>query len=302
MIPVFPEDILHKNPQFKAIFQDLTTNKLNYDASTRLSHEGAKESQDVDKRLTALREDLAKNKIIRQRLIHTLDELPADLREVIDLYLSAQDSGAVLRKDDEAFFLEGLPLICKSLNKILIEDAADLAGMCGDGDANPSTLPAIVASRLSHLHTCRETLHHLRQQSIQHSITLTALHRQLLSTTIQLIERQKHGIPSRAAKAQARHLALVSDSLEGKLKIILLETLERTYDAETVAALAFYKEHLEDAKARARKRVAKSEAELAEYEGFGEQMKRDVARYAKLLEDIDKTRADIRRLRGSVDD
>ncbi|KAF3922186.1 hypothetical protein ABW21_db0206277 [Orbilia brochopaga] len=133
MIPIFPEEILQKNPQFKIVFQDLTTNKLNPDASTKLSNEGTKQSQDVDKRLTALREDLAKNKIIRQRLIHTLDELPAD------------DSGAVLRKDDEAFFLEGLPLLCKSLNKILIEDATDLANMCGEGTLSCRSIPLSMA-------------------------------------------------------------------------------------------------------------------------------------------------------------
>ncbi|KAJ6260286.1 hypothetical protein Dda_4511 [Drechslerella dactyloides] len=299
MIPIFPEEILHKNPQFKVVFQDLTTNKLNHDASTKLSNEGIKESQDVDKRLTALREDLVKSKIIRQRLIHTLDELPADLKEVVDLYLLTQDSGAVLRKDDEAFFLEGLPLLCKSLNKILLEDATELANMC-DEDATPLTLPSAIADRQSSLHTHRETLRSLRSQSLHRSTALADLHRRLLSTTIQLIERQKHGIPSRAAKAQARHLALVADSLDGKLRIMHLESLERTYDPDTVAALAFYKEHLEDAKTRLRRRGARVQGELAEYEGFGEQMKRDVERYAALLEEIDRAKADIRRLGGDA--
>ncbi|KAK6359448.1 hypothetical protein TWF696_000606 [Orbilia brochopaga] len=221
------------------------------------------------------------------------------LKEVVDLYLSTQDSGAVLRKDDEAFFLEGLPLLCKSLNKILLEDATDLANMCGE-DVNPFALPSAIADRLASLHTHRETLHSLRSQSLRRSTALADLHRLLLSTTIQLIERQKHGIPSRAAKAQARHLALVADSLDGKLRIMHLEALERTYDPDTNATLAFYKEHLEDAKTRLRRRAARAEGELSEYEGFGEQMKRDVERYAALLEELDRTKADIRRLGGDA--
>ncbi|KAF3933371.1 hypothetical protein ABW19_dt0205215 [Dactylella cylindrospora] len=302
MIPIFPEDILTKNPQFKTVFQDLTANKLNYDASTRLSNEGAKESQDVDKRLTALREDLVKNKIIQQRLIHTLNELPADLREVVDLYLSSQNSGAVLRKDDEAFFLEGLPLICKSLNKILLEDATDLANMCEAEDTTPFTLPTTITTRLTTLQTHRQTLHQLRTSTLQKSLNLAHLNLLLITTLIRLIEQTKHGITARATKTQAKHLSLVSESLEGKVKIMQYEALERMYDADTTDALEFYKEHLEDVKTRLKGRMRKAEGELEEYRGFGEgeEARKGVVRYAKLLEEIERTRKEVRRLGGEA--
>ncbi|EPS44952.1 hypothetical protein H072_956 [Dactylellina haptotyla CBS 200.50] len=303
MIPIFPDEVLHKNPQFQAVFQDLKTNKLNPDASSKLSNQSIKESQDVDKRLTVIREDLARTKIIRQRLIHTLNDLPADLREVIDLYLSSQNSGAVLRKDDEAFFLEGLPLICKSLNKILLEDATDLANMCTSDinpDPNPFTLPSTISARLDTLDLHRQSLHQIRCQSLQRSLQLAELNRNLISSTIKLVEQTKHGLTARAQKTQAKHLSLVSDSLDGKVKIMYFEALDRLYDQDTVNALAFYKEHLEDTKVRLKKQMRKAEGELEEYEGFGEGVKRDVVKYAQILEDIEQTKADIRRLGGDA--
>ncbi|KAF3911409.1 hypothetical protein ABW20_dc0103059 [Dactylellina cionopaga] len=298
MIPIFPDEVLTKNPLFKAVFQNLTTTKLNPDASTLLSIDAVKESQDVDIKLTALREELAKTNIIRQRLINTLDDLPVDLREVVDLYLSGQNPGVVLRKDDEAFFLEGLPLICKALNKVLLEDATDLANMCGDKDTTPFTLPTTIASRLTHLQTRRQTLHQIRTQSLQKSLHLADVNRHLISSLIKLIEQTKHGITSRAQKTQAKHLSLVSESLEGKVKIMYFEQLDKIYDDDTIGSLEFYHEHLEDAKIRLKKREKGLEEELLEYEGFGEQVKRDVGKYAKILEEIERTKLDIKRLGG----
>ncbi|KAF3313799.1 hypothetical protein TWF173_005630 [Orbilia oligospora] len=298
MIPICPDEVLERNPQFKTVFQNLTVNKLNSDASTKLSNEGAKESEDVDKRLTTIREDLVKTKIIRQRLVHILNELPPDLREVIDLYLSSQNSGAVLRKDDEAFFLEGLPLICKALNKVILEDATDLANMCGGNDVTPYTLPAHITHRLQSLQSRRTHLYNLRTQSLKKTLHLTTLLRTQISTTIKLIEQTKHGLSSRAQKSQAKHLALVSESLEGKVKIMYFEQLDRIYDDDTTGALAFYKEHLEDVKVRLKKQGRKAEGELEEYEGFGEGVKRDVVRYAKVLDELERVTLEVQRLEG----
>ncbi|KAF3224941.1 hypothetical protein TWF191_005790 [Orbilia oligospora] len=290
MIPICPDEVLERNPQFKTVFQNLAVNKLNSDASTKLSNEGAKESEDVDKRLTTIREDLVKTKIIRQRLVHILNELPPDLREVIDLYLCSQNSGAVLRKDDEAFFLEGLPLICKALNKVILEDATDLANMCG-GNAH-------ITHRLQSLQSRRTHLYKLRTQSLKKTLHLTTLLRTQISTTIKLIEQTKHGLSSRAQKSQAKHLALVSESLEGKVKIMYFEQLDRIYDDDTTGALAFYKEHLEDVKVRLKKQGRKAEGELEEYEGFGEGVKRDVVRYAKVLDELERVTVEVQRLEG----
>ncbi|KAF3905789.1 hypothetical protein AA313_de0204683 [Arthrobotrys entomopaga] len=305
MIPIFPDEVLRKNPQFKAILQDLTTHKLNPDASSKLSNQGIKESEDVDKRLTALREELIKAKIIRQRLVHTLNELPTDLREVVDLYISSQNSGNVLRKDDEAFFLEGLPLICKSLNKILLEDATDLAKMCNDDDeeTTPSTLPTTITNRLTTLQTNRLTLHQTRTATLASTLSLACTHLNLLTTTLKLIEQTKHGLSSRAQKTQAKHLALVSDSLEGKIRIMQYDALDRLYDTDTIDALEFYREHLEDTKVRLKKMARKAEGELAEYDGFAEEggVRRDVEVYAKVLGEVERVKGEIGRLeRGDV--
>ncbi|KAK6504856.1 hypothetical protein TWF481_006792 [Arthrobotrys musiformis] len=298
MIPICPDEVLERNPQFKTIFQDLTANKLNSDASTKLSSQGAKESYEVDKRLTTLREELVKTKIIRQRLVHILNELPADLREVIDLYLCSQNTGATLRKDDEAFFLEGLPLICKALNKVILEDATDLANMCSSDGVTPYTLPTHLSHRLQSLQSRRTHLYTLRTSTLKKTLRLTTLLRTQISTTIKLIEQTKHGLSSRAQKSQARHLALVSESLEGKIKIMYFEQLDRMYDDDTTGALAFYKEHLEDVKIRLKKQARKAEGELEEYEGFGEGVKRDVVRYAKVLDELESVKGEIRRLDG----
>ncbi|KAK6535314.1 hypothetical protein TWF694_001778 [Orbilia ellipsospora] len=298
MMPIFPDEVLRKNPQFKAVLQDLTTNKLNPDASSKLSNQGIKESEDVDKRLTILREELVKAKIIRQRLVHTLNELPADLKEVVDLYISSQNSSTILRKDDEAFFLEGLPLICKSLNKILLEDATDLANMCDDEDTSPYTLPETITNRLTTLETNRLTLHQTRISTLHSTLTLAAHHLNLLTTTLKLIEQTKHGLSSRAQKTQAKHLALVSDSLEGKVRIMQYDALDRLYDPDTLGALEFYREHLEDTKVRLKKMARKAEGELAEYDGFGEQVRRDVEVYARILGEVERVKGEIGRLQS----
>jgi len=222
------------------------------------------------------------------------------LREVVDLYISSRGTTVTLRKEDEAFFKDGLPLICRSLNKVLLEDALDLSDFFGIQAEDSLKLNTIVNSHLTDLSNHQKELESLRRNYLLKAYEFSLLTNQTCERLLQIIEQVKSGISARASKTQAKHLALVSESFEGKLKIMKYEALEKLYTPETIRALIEYKEQLEDSRIVWLRKKRDLERDLAAYEASGKEAKTMVARYSKVLKAIEDTKGDIRRLGGDV--
>lgn len=113
---------------------------------------------------------------------------------------------------------------------------------------------------------------------------------------IKILEQAKLGVVSRAARAQARHLALVAEGFEGKLRIMHFDVLDQLYDPETLTAIEKYKAHLKNVRIKLLQRQKIAQDELENYASSGQQMKAMVGEYGKTLREIEIATKDIRKL------
>ncbi|KAL4792122.1 hypothetical protein BDV19DRAFT_280689 [Aspergillus venezuelensis] len=162
MLPPCDPTILANNPQFKRLYQSLTTTILKPDGSTR-----ANDAQPARKEILSELRDCQTRSVKKQIKVQTLrqlafdpdNELPDDCREplaVVSLYLESSpnqlallndprddvDVDALLAPEIEQFFAK-LPVIMPHFNRILASAVHDIRALANAGDksalANPST-------------------------------------------------------------------------------------------------------------------------------------------------------------------
>lgn len=111
-----------------------------------------------------------------------------------------------------------------------------------------------------------------------------------------------HPLPAlqKATLAKSAHLAIVAESMAGKLRVLRFGALEAIYDPDALDALENYRMHLTDTNSRlvARRRVV--EEELKRYEKAGSDMRGLVEKYSAIVRSIDAVGKDIKRLGGAV--
>ncbi|QKX55657.1 uncharacterized protein TRUGW13939_02754 [Talaromyces rugulosus] len=152
------------------------------------------------------------------------------------------------------------------------------------------------------------TLPAARRQMAVTAAGVLAARAQVIERTVVLLERTKHGVLSRATKAQADHLATVAEGMNGKAQVMKLEALTTIYTPETTAALEDYRKHLRDTHARLEETQNIAVQTLEEYERVGAQLGKDgqlvsgpmadiARRYGALTKEVEAVRADMSRLR-----
>ncbi|KAL1983433.1 hypothetical protein VTN96DRAFT_10339 [Rasamsonia emersonii] len=105
-----------------------------------------------------------------------------------------------------------------------------------------------------------------RRQMAVTAAAVMAARAEVMEHIVVLLERTKHGALSRASKAQAEHLATVAEGMEGKTRVMKLETLATIYTPETVAALNNYREHLRETRLRLEEKQKIATQALEAYE------------------------------------
>lgn len=108
------------------------------------------------------------------------------------------------------------------------------------------------------------------------------------------------GAAQAAAVARAAHMAVVASSMEGKLGVLRADAVRAVYDDAAVEALANYRVHLQDTRARLLARRRTVEGELERYAKAGSDMVGLVERYGAVMRGIEAVGRDIVRLGGRV--
>ncbi|RPB13011.1 hypothetical protein P167DRAFT_605296, partial [Morchella conica CCBAS932] len=297
MLPPVPEETLSANPLFKALYEDLTTKILNPEDLT--SRSSSRDHHVLDQELRTHRAELAKSQLL-QRELETVTRgagsslLPDELQEIIDLAINAPRTPADLPLlsatiDD---FHASLPLIGQAISRSLSDSALDIARIAYPDDTNPLLLD----SKLDHLPADaahrRKTLLHTTSHLTSLRSTITTLTQQVLSaystlTTLSLTHtHSSSGVlvaAQGAAVARAAHMAVVASSMEGKLGVLRAEAVRAVYDDAAVEALANYRVHLQDTRARLLARRRTVEGELERYAKAGSDMVGLVERYGAVM-------------------
>jgi hypothetical protein len=111
-----------------------------------------------------------------------------------------------------------------------------------------------------------------------------------------------HPLPAlqKAVVAKSAPLAIVTESMAGKLRVLRFDALEAIYDPDALDALENYRMHLTDTSSRlvARRRIV--EEELKRYEKAGSDMRGLVEKYSTIMRSVDAVGKDIKRLGGEV--
>ncbi|KAL5693985.1 hypothetical protein EMGR_004044 [Emarellia grisea] len=288
MIPPCDPIILENNPQFRKLYQHLTTNLLNADGSTR-----ANDEQPARKAVLEYRDPLA---VITLYLESSPSRL--DLEDGDDHRSSHDQALSLLASDIDAFY-SIIPALVIPFSNALSSALEDLRAIAHAGKSldcaasapaipHTSTLPTRTRIRTSRnqfkaksqaplASQLRERLQKLRQIQLAQipaaraRMAITAAkvletRAEILKHTVVLLERVKHGALSRATKSKAEHLALVAQGVEAKLRIIKLDTAAILYTPEVVTALDRYRQHLRETRERLEEKQGKLLEELKGYE------------------------------------
>ncbi|KAF2272848.1 uncharacterized protein EI97DRAFT_405510, partial [Westerdykella ornata] len=306
MLPPVDPSILDQNPNFSTLYKDLCTRKLNPDGSTR----DTKRQRIHDEIRANLHTSITHHHTTRLllTLLSTLpsksspESLPSDLHPVIEL-MSARLSGHIsspadleLLSGDETFFLGNIDTIALAISEQLDKMAEQLCRI-----ADPLSPPHI-----SSLPTKASSLHQAATHDLPDSLAtarfdlantahdVLTLHRQVLETSIRILEQTMHGSLSRGVKARAEVVRAQSALLGLQARI---HTLTHPPPPEFVAALKNYRAVQRQERNALKDREALARQTLELYDKAGEKGMRDAARRAKVLQaEIQRTKAEIERL------
>jgi hypothetical protein len=159
-----------------------------------------------------------------------------------------------------------------------------------------STLSTTISSQKAALETARLALVPLTTKVLEQYRAATEL-------TIRILEQNKHGQLARSIKSKSELLAAEAKQEELNAKIVYATARNTIYTPEVSSALANYKEHLRDGRARLRQRQKDAEKELERY-GVGregkEKVMKEIARvYGEMGRQIREVKRDMERLKGA---
>ncbi|KAJ9292060.1 hypothetical protein DTO021C3_500 [Paecilomyces variotii] len=359
MIPPCDPAILENNPQFKKLYQHLTTELLNPDGSTR-ANDAHPARKAVQNELRELQIRNAKRQIKKRALervaLDLRSVLPDELRDliaIIALYLQSpmpseeftrdirdgEDMLSLLSPDFETFHYNA-ESIARALSKLFSSNLDTLRAIAEAGaEASqqapiPSHIPSLanqsrlrarprqssarmtpqvtvssqVSARMAALRALQlAELPAARRKMAATAAAVFAVRGEIMERTVELLERTKHGALARASKSKAEHLATVAEAVEGKVRVMKLETLSAIYTPDALAALTNYRDHLRDSRRRLEEKEKSLIKELESYEGTGSAQENNAGvgtmaeiarRYGALLKEMEAVKMEVKRLGG----
>ncbi|KAL1648859.1 putative alpha-1,6-mannosyltransferase mnn11 [Diplodia intermedia] len=283
MLPPIAPALLERNPKFKVLYEDISQNKLNSDASTK----------DVK----------------RQRLV---DEA-RKLHEVITI-VAAQLNGHIpssdreILQEDVEYFTEHIVPISRALSAHLKSTAVQLCRIASpETDPNPGTirsLPSIAQDQQDDVAASTAALASHRVALADLAAATLDAQTRLVEVVVRVLEQTVHGSAARAARAKAEHLAAVAKGLELKLSVV---TLTSRGEGELERAVEGYGRWLRGEREELDHRKAIAEDRLRDFEeaggggggGKGGMLREIARRYAEVEEEIARVRGEVGRLEGS---
>ncbi|KAI5197513.1 hypothetical protein E4T39_07264 [Aureobasidium subglaciale] len=303
MLPQPDAKVLRTNPQFAALWKDLTTNKMERNG---VSKEVAANKETVKMRETLKnkRVELAEKEILGDAVRHVAfgeegGNLTGELRETVrivsaqlDGKLSPQDKDIVQVEVEE--FIYNIDTIRAAVeshmeqNMVLLCQVLDPTKQQPD----PSTLPSQVQALQANV---EEAKWQLGIKRIELASTLTQLlktNAQLLQTSIRILEQVVHGSVGRHTRARAEHLATVAQGLEKRLLVARKTIAGQVYDGRAEEQLRSKKDELDSQGAGLRRRLRDREQWLERLEG--------VAGLREAVTEMDRIKGEISRVKEEV--
>ncbi|KAF2839719.1 hypothetical protein M501DRAFT_728354 [Patellaria atrata CBS 101060] len=308
MLPPVDPDLFIENPNFKVLYQDLIRDKLNTDGSTKNSK--LQKAQEENKKYLHANQSRITTNIILQDVLQTTartSELPAELREVIDIvcsllqeHISPEDID--LLEGDIEYFIKHIDSVGKAVSNYLAATALLLTRIAHPEEVSTEKLKSLLSALPETVVDLRKQAESLTSEIGTSRIGLTDLatevlsaHRELLEAGIRIIEQETHGSVARGTKAKAEHLSSVAEGMVCKLSIL---ARSQPADPELDAAMKAYHLHIRKLVADLQEREQLAEDALRQY-GKVKGIKDVVAKYERLQREMATVKGDIERLESN---
>jgi len=129
--------------------------------------------------------------------------------------------------------------------------------------------------------------------------SLTSLHklyREVLESSIRVLEQTIHGSMSRGIKAKADYLATVADGMSKKLQLQHSQLLQQAYSADMQTWVKERAEELEEETRVVRRKIREHEETLEKYGAHKGAMRVMARESLEIKREIEKVMADLQRL------
>ncbi|KAJ4340646.1 hypothetical protein N0V87_002307 [Didymella glomerata] len=291
MLPPVDPTTLQRSPNFETLYKDLCTRKLNPDGSTRDTKK-QRMHDEIRRNLTTARSTLLSTQILTSTLTSLPSRaptLPDELHACIDL-VSALLSGQIpdpserdILSGDIATFLDNIDIIATAVSTQLQTLTNHLCTIASPLDVPaPSSLPTIAEDLItSATLTLPQELLAARTELTNTLTSLLSLHKQILESSIQILEQTQHGSLARHTKARAELLHSRATLLGLQAKCY---TFGHPPPAEFVAALKEFRKSQGTGERALRDREALAKQSLRLYEQAGEKGVRELAKRKGYLE------------------
>ncbi|KAK7518783.1 uncharacterized protein IWZ02DRAFT_489601 [Phyllosticta citriasiana] len=311
-LPPLDPSIFERNPRFKALYDDLSQNKLNADASTKNSKKQIhveRASSEVKTKQT----NAAKTNIIGSALDHVAwrdARLPEEMHEVT-VIAADQVNGRIDKSHQEileselVFFKENIESVSDLLEDSITSTAIQLCRIidpdlsADDPDYSVLDDPPNILARQQEIEaqSCSLGTHRAQLSDLAASILQTQA--ELMEVIVKILEQTVHGTLARFLRAKAEHLAAVSEGLEKKLSIV---SLSQEPPASLQMALKKYKDHVSREKWELEHRGEIASDKLNAFDeaanGRGDMMRQIAQRYVEIEAEIQKIQDEMAKLNG----
>lgn len=161
--------------------------------------------------------------------------------------------------------------------------------------SDPAQMPRTLTELTKSIATLKSDLATARLDITHESSTVHELYKQILASSIRLLEQTIHGSVSRASKAKAEYLATVAEGMAKKLGIQHQQLLAQLYSGDLQETLQERSAEMSREDRTTRKKIAIAEEKLDQYRA-GRGMEGLANEYAEILVETARVREEIARL------
>jgi hypothetical protein len=186
--------------------------------------------------------------------------------------------------------------VAAAIEQNLNRNATALAhAVTSNNKSDPAQMPRTLAELSKSISTLKSDLATARLDITHESSTVHELYKQILASSIRLLEQTIHGSVSRASKAKAEYLAIVAEGMAKKLGIQHQQLLAQLYSGDLQEELQERSAEMSREERTTRKKIAIAEEKLEQYRA-GRGMEGLANEYAEILVETARVREEVARL------
>jgi F0F1-type ATP synthase membrane subunit b/b' len=188
--------------------------------------------------------------------------------------------------------------ISAALSTLLEQDANVLVSIL-DPQAPPASknLGVRVEELQTAIAAARSRTAESRLKLTQEATRLHELYREIVETSIRILEQTIHGSVARGTKAKADYLACVTEGMNKKLGVQHGQLMSQLYSPEIQEALQIRHDKLDADLKVTKRKIREAEQQLEDYRSTGG-MENLAREYAQIVSEIKRVEAEVARLKN----